>query len=220
MFLFGRNASGISGFARSMLETLESRRLLSGNVTAVFDAGSNTIVVRGDNKANDILIAPGISTGYLINGRNGTTINGAATADVGPGSVNNFDIETGNGDDVVEFAEGLGGAARYVVGNLDIGTGNGGDSVKLILRSTGNTDINTGNGGDEVSMQGSVVEGNLNIDTGNGADSIAFASHPFGDVTVQGSTTIDGGRGPDVLTGSAFLHTTGTQTILDVETVS
>ena len=220
MFQFGRSASGTSGFARSMLETLERRRLLSGNVTAVFDAGSNTVVVRGDNKANDILIAPDLGTGYIIKGRNGTTINGAPSADVGNGAINNFNIETGNGDDVVEFGEGFGGSTRYVVGNLDIGTGNGGDSVKLILRTTGNLDINTGNGGDDVSMKGSQVQGNLSIDTGNGADSIAFGAHLFGEVFVDGTTSIDGGHGPDVLTGLAQLHTTGTQVIDDIESIS
>lgn len=198
-----------------ILETLEGRRLLSGNVTAVYNPLTATVVVKGDNKSNDIIISPGNSFAYTITGRDGTKVNGLPSVDVVVPGISNFSVDTGNGEDVVELN-------GYVVNNAVITTGNGEDSVIVANAEVdSNLTIDTGNGGDKVAIAGIIVFGNLDIDTGNGPDSIDFGTVGgfFVDVTVGGNTKIDGGNGPDILTDIAQLHTLGTQTIVGVESI-
>jgi hypothetical protein len=203
-----------------MVERLEGRRLLSGNVTVVLDPATFTLVVHGDNKSNDIVIPPFGDISYTIVGRNGTTVNGAAFADLYTGdAVPNFAIDMGNGEDVVELGENPPGR-RYIVNDLVIRTGNGSDTVKVDATVDGNLDIDTGNGDDHVELIGAWVFGNLKINTGNGDDSITLDYGDFGENRVGGNSSMDGGRGQDVLTGIGTLYTDGTQTIVDVETVA
>jgi hypothetical protein len=199
------------------LESLESRRLLAGNVTAVFDAATNTFVIKGDNQSNDILFAPGSDQAYTITGRHGTTVNGHASVDLpGAGGTKTLVVDMGNGDDVVEMA-------GYSFTRASIVTGNGNDSVSTNgeIFSKG-LDIDTGNGNDTVKLVGTLIaDGDLNIKTGNGDDSVALGrDNSDFPVSVDGNTKIDGGRGDDVLTNLAILYTAGTRTILGFESIS
>jgi hypothetical protein len=199
------------------LESLETRRLLAGNVTAFLNAATSTLVIRGDNKSNDIIINPGAtSNGYNITGRHGTTVNGRPSAFVDTGgNIENLSIDMGNGDDVVDIL-------AYAFDHGSIVTGNGDDTVGLDLDAfASGLDIDTGNGNDSVRLIDDQITGDLNINTGNGNDSVAFAHQVTSPgVTVSGNTHINGGRGNDVLTDLADLQTAGTQSITGIESIS
>ena len=193
------------------LESLEGRRLLSGNVTAVYDTSAGALVVHGDNKSNDIQIVQS-AFGFVVTGVNGTKVNGsAAPQDVGA-PTGNLICQMGNGDDSVEFADSI-------ANNVSFGMDNGKDS--LIVRNVllNDLDIDTGNGDDTVTMDLGLILGNLNVQTGNSPDSIVIGSSGFG-VVVLGNATIDGGAGPDKLVGDSLLAVTGTRSIVGVESVS
>src|SRR5215475_4050679 len=90
---------------RSVIETLEGRQLLSGNVSVSYDAATNTVNIVGDNKSNDIVVTGLFNGTYNIKGANGTTVNGGAEANIPAAGAlgSNFDVSLGNGDDSVEF---------------------------------------------------------------------------------------------------------------------
>ena len=58
------------------LQSLESRRMLAGNVTAALDEFGETLVITGDNKANQFIVVAG-SNDTTVTGLNGTKVNGA-----------------------------------------------------------------------------------------------------------------------------------------------
>src|SRR5262245_20129798 len=94
----------------ALLETLEERRLFSGNVTVAYNAPTDTILVVGDIKPNEIQISqPGTGKKYVIAGLNGTTVNGAAawTVPAGPGGYSGFSVGLGAGNDSVIFDGGI-----------------------------------------------------------------------------------------------------------------
>ena len=57
------------------LESLETRALLSGNVSAVFDQATSEIVIKGDTNNNAIVITQNSDGTVTVAGTNGTTIN-------------------------------------------------------------------------------------------------------------------------------------------------
>ena len=111
--------------ANSMFESLESRRLLSGNV-AVTVAGSpgdtiGTITINGDNKSNQIVITNNFD-GYFITGQTGTTVNGQPSVFIDTGGhARNLAVSMGNGDDsVTDSADS---------NSVSIDGGNGNDTI-------------------------------------------------------------------------------------------
>jgi hypothetical protein len=163
-------------------ETLENRRLLSGNVTAVFDG--TTLIIKGDNKANQIEINGSGTPGYNIFTSGGTTVNGqSGTVFVPTGGEAPISIDMGNGEDVVRVSS-------VFTKDLSIATGNGDDLVVLSGAGVhGNLDVNTGNGDDAVDI-GSLsapVTGSAHFDGGHGFDSLTHASRIF----AGGGTTFD-----------------------------
>ena len=201
----------VRGNGHGMVEALETRRLLAGNVTAVLDGG--TLVITGDNKSNDVLVVMDANTHVVA--VPGTTVNGG-TANVDFGGLPDLAISTGNGEDTVDVVDPLDQ-------NISINTGNGQDSVSVRTvnfdSSTDDLTINTGNGNDSVLLQDSLanvldIHGDLNINTGNGSDDITFV----GVVGVFGDATIDGGHGPDTLNDDGLLFVLGTRTDLNIET--
>jgi hypothetical protein len=77
-------------------------------------------------------------------------------------------VDTGSGDDRVEFF--LGGST----GNIDILTGNNKDSVKLQALQASNINVDTAGGDDSVDLAGGIVAAALNIKTGTENDSVNF----------------------------------------------
>src|SRR5437867_2568423 len=105
----------------SMFESLESRRLLAGNVTA---ADNGTLVsILGDNKSNQVALSLNAAmTGYVVTGLNGTTVNGAAFAFLNTsGLARNIAVSLGNGDDVFRWEDV---PSQFNGVNLDISMGN------------------------------------------------------------------------------------------------
>src|SRR5262245_35412351 len=152
-----------------MLESLESRRLLAGNVTVTLAAGLATIT--GDNKSNQLEIVFDANTFDLsVGGLSGTTVNGGtAPVSIGIAGVKG---ETGNGDDLVKVHSINGGTVIFIIDVPDGGsieTGNGADVVAMDRLAFSDTNISTGNGADVVHLS-NVAGNNLNVDTGNGAD--------------------------------------------------
>jgi hypothetical protein len=194
---------------QAMLESLENRRLLAGNVTAALVGG--TLVITGDNKANDFQVIAGFSDTTVV-GLNGTRINGNGPAVFG--GFPDLRIDTGNGDDKVDLIDiyGFGGQ------DANVATGNGQDTVIIralaIDSSIGTLNIDTGNGDDLVDISNTTL-GDANIRLGNGDDTLKLS----GDIVFVGTVVADGGHGNDTLDQSGVTSFSGTPgTPLNFET--
>ena len=218
-----------------LIETMEARQLLAGNVTAGIVGG--VLVVVGDNKANELVIASHPNSTTTVTPAAGTTVNGGAGAatfaalppisvDLGNGddivtlvdlNFQNVTVATGNGNDRV--LGDTAGNPPNIFNRLHIDTGNGNDLVHLGGATGVATDltIHTGNGDDRVELVDAVgVGGNINVDTGNGDDAVRLE----GVIVVGGNLTVNGGRGFDVLDRSgASIGVGGTVTFIDIESV-
>ena len=150
-------------------ETLENRRLLSGNVTAVFDG--TTLIIKGDNKSNQIIV--GGSNTYFIDPSGGTTVNGqSGEVSIPIGKIVPVSVDMGNGDDYVELGS-------IYTKDVSIAMGNGDDSVYLDgVAATGNLDVNTGNGDDSVAIGtlSAFASGSAHFNGGHGDDSLTGTS--------------------------------------------
>jgi hypothetical protein len=169
------------------LEALESRKLLSGNVTVTADT-TLTATLTGDNKPNEIAITLlSNNQGYLLTGLRGTTLNGLPAVSIPTTSAFNFNIDMGNGNDsVVFFGTSLGAQ------NINLATGNGRDKVVIDGPTIfGNLTIASGNGRDRISVVNAHITGNLTIGGGNGNDSVIVAPT----TKVDGTSNISGGKG-------------------------
>ena len=200
---------GLLGGFRSPA-ALESRTLLAGNVTAQLVRGNLHLV--GDAAANDIKIAE-TAAGIVVQGLNGTTINGAATdfvafavALTSTGSIN---ASLGAGNDKMQVDDVTldrhlvvnGGSGNDQLGltNADIlggvwFTGGAGHETLYAENSTidGSLIARLGEGDDLVSLTASEVKHNLVVVGGNGADRLALD-----DSTVGRSLVAHMGRGAD-----------------------
>jgi hypothetical protein len=181
-----------------LLEQLESRRLLAGNVTVTVVGGALNVI--GDNKSNQIDLEAGTAfAGYTVTGLNGTKVNGGTTpvfALVPP--PNPLTIDLGNGDDSVRLHPAPQVTFDAVLVNID--TGNGSDSVTVEDYACEDMTIDTGNGGDDVHLTNVFVFHNLHVDLGNGSDSLTVA----GALEVDNDLALRGGNGPDVLDASGL----------------
>jgi hypothetical protein len=228
-----RSATSDRGSSK-VIEAMETRQLLAGNVTAGIVGG--VLVVQGDNKSNTIVIQSFSDVTTKVIPAPGTTVNGngaatfvgwpAITVDLGNGDdsvtfvdlvFQSVNVTTGNGNDRVIGA--IDGFPPNIFGHLTIDTGNGDDHVHL-GGDTGvaaDMNIDTGNGADVVEVVDNTgVGGNINIETGNGPDIVRLA----GTFSIGGNLKVDGGRGPDVLDrGGAGFSIGGTVTFIDIETL-
>jgi hypothetical protein len=173
-------------------ETLENRRLLSGNVTAVFDG--TTLIIKGDNKSNQIEIFGSGTPGYNIATSGGTTVNG----------------QSGTVDDPVFIATGG-------IVPISIDMGNGDDEVRVSSVFTKDLSIATGNGDDLVVLSGVGVTGNLDVNTGNGDDTVDIGGLS---VFASGSAHFNGGHGFDSLTNASRVRATGGSSFDNIESLS
>lgn len=194
------------------IETLESRALLAGNVTASVSKG--TLVIRGDAAANEIIISQLTTAGgYRITpvAGSGTTINSNANA-VDLLNVVRFDIKMLGGDDQV----GIGNDAALVGSMLDALADypNEGDEQQAsIVAQDGNNDpenpeILTFLGGDDddgfdienpeftsqqLAQLPTRVTGMTTIDLGDGNDSLVYMIRSTSNIQVEG------GKGDDAV---------------------
>jgi hypothetical protein len=232
-------------FRRLMLESLETRRVLAGNVTATIQGDELRIV--GDNDANWVQIhqipgADGTGRTFVIEGKafagnydaqgqpvsDGamTKINGGTQAVVRTTSQDVARCFMGMGNDVVEIGtDAATGNAR----TLAVATGDGrdfvhiqhfnvyGDAQPLVVFTGDENDFVT----DTVQLEAvKVIRQGLEITTGSGADHVQLQN-----VTVAGYTEINLGKGPDTvvadgLSSDSALIRGGDSTHRDVVTLS
>lgn len=176
-----------------VFETLEERRLLSGDVSAVLNG--TTLVLKGNKASNQIEITgdvTGVSVDALASDAfTPTTINGVAGPAVFVG-VTDVIFKSKKGNNYVS-ADTL-----TLTGNLSIQTNKGFDIVDLIdVTIGGNTTVKTGKNSDTILVAGtSAFTGNLKIGAGGGNDHTQIHGEGGGDiVTVAGNTMITLGSG-------------------------
>lgn len=197
------------------LETLESRNLMAGNVTASLVGG--VLSVQGDALGNSVQVQEVQPNQFrVVSIDNGaTTVNGTTLVDL-YGTVNRVEINMGGGDDFVRVFN------FPSITRLDVHTGEGNDLVKLQgVHVSGPALINgLYNPSTSATLtQPKTVEvvdssfGNLAVYTGNGRDVITldsvqtrstldlYAADEYNQITVSGSQ-VGGGL---YMTGGAHL---------------
>jgi hypothetical protein len=179
--------------AVSFIETLEGRRLLSGDITVVYDNGVLTIT--GSSKDDTFRVSTDTAGLTTVTPTLGTLLNGDA-APLSFSRVDSVIANTGNGDDYIEI-EG------FDVQDLIVDTGNGKDTVDIKTSYFFTLDIDTGGGVDTILMNGTFGIGNIaSIDGGEGKDFISVV----GEITeIKQTFTISGGNGSDVADISGLL---------------
>jgi hypothetical protein len=189
------------------IESLESRRMLAGNVTVVI-GGLTTLT--GDSRDNSVSIVFGVG-GYTITGLNGTTVNKSPSVLV-PATLN-FRAEMGGGHDSIEVVDPTGTVLDLHMGggddivnihdgesrNILIEAGNGNDQV-IISKETlpaalgAGVLIDTGSGNDLVRLKAFNVGGSLEVFTGGGDDIVELLSDAGVGVSATTTCTFDGGK--------------------------
>jgi hypothetical protein len=227
---------------RLLVERLEDRHLMAGNVTA--NVSNHALVVWGDDAANGVVLTydsttqkygvAGSDTGGAPTTVNGQDTSGGAALFAG---VNHVYVGLNGGDDQLQV--GSAEAVDFVLRQwLSIDMGDGDD--KVILGSAGNAaggaapvavdlrigtsvNVNLGAGNDEVDLANMDVGLNLNVFAGDGDDKVDFdteftpagATAPqFFPVRVHGGSTLSLGGGADELKMNHFA-VLGSLTILD-----
>jgi VCBS repeat-containing protein len=182
-----------------MLEPLESRVVLDGNVHAFMRGG--TLHVEGDSAANQITIEQSSMHSLTISSRDGsTTINGQADARTFGGIRHDVHISMGSGDDVVEIT-GTADDAVTISDRLFIDTGAGADQVLLTEVHAIGLHVHTGSGDDTINVGNDAAEGGLVVTkeavilTGSGHDDARIANSLF-----KRSLTLDMGGNNDQAT--------------------
>ena len=157
---------------RSSYDSLETRRLLAGDVRVIPSEGS--LFVRGDNEANQIEItsADDAQGSIRITGIDGTTVNGQSeflvtgeAAQVFQG----FRVNMGRGDDVLKIDGVTSGGRTIIYGSA------GDDAIGLDDVTVGTATIQTFTGDDIVSLDNVIATGVLRILTLDGNDSVGIS---------------------------------------------
>jgi large repetitive protein len=150
-------------------ETLETRRVLAGNVFATVAGG--VMKIEGDRLDNRITITAGpnpfefIVTG-LTTGGAPTQVNGVANAAV---------------------------TLRFVTKGLKADLGNGNNTLTVNgITITGKVTLETGSGIDAVTVNNVLFKKDLKIETGKNEDDITIANS-----TIRGTAKINSGKGSD-----------------------
>jgi hypothetical protein len=177
-----RTARPDAGGYGPSLETLEARRLLSGNVAAAVVDGS--LFLTGDSCSNDLVVDQvGLNVDQLriSSGSNTTWINGQADAVILDGFTSDAWFDMGCGNDALSISAEL-------PGELTIETGWGRDAVALLgLVAPGNVAIDTGACSDEVLLASVGIGGNVDVTgtCGNDLLEVTDDSGIGGDLTVE-----------------------------------
>lgn len=180
--------SAASRFRRLGFESLETRNLLAGDVTAAVIDGD--LVLTGDAGDNVILIRPGANPGEIqLIGVRDTTINGDPRSAVVLGMTDDILANMGGGND------------RFVVtrlqapSDLKVELGGGDNRVKLDrIDLPGSVHIDGGDDKDGILIRGASVGDELNVDLGDGENHFTMLNSG-----VDGETEILGGAQRDRL---------------------
>lgn len=193
---------------RPVVESLESRLALAGNVTA-FAAGPN-LYLYGDALDNELRIT-GTALGALTITGVGTSVNGTANGTLNVTGIWNIVADMGNGNDTARFLTAdINGLLRYNGGNgndnLFFGEGNNG------FNSFGSVQALMGAGNDEVSVNDDEFTAFYSFTATNGEGNNTTDLDPFVELFL-GVTTITGGSGSDFVDIGDVLVTTGFITV-------
>lgn len=181
---------------RVRYESLENRQLLAGDV-AVFHAADNILYVRGDAASNQIEIRGTDSGAIVVEGLNGTRINGQSRMRLANNgnTLNGLRVRLEGGDDLL-FVEELRIRQTAVVQG-----GAGSDTIGFDEVRLGQDLTIMGEGGDDAVALDEVSLRNLVVMGDDGNDLIGLD-----EVDVRGTTTIRGGVGNDRLAIDESLH--------------
>jgi hypothetical protein len=149
------------------VESLETRTVLAGNVTAVLQKGS--LVVTGDAADNGITITQLENGNFQVVGDGTTTVNGQSlgTPAVVSGATKNVKVDMKAGNDTVALT-GL-----DVRQNLLVDGGSGNDSITLIdVDVRFNTVLRGGSGADSITAAGVDAGSTLLVNGGNDVNTI------------------------------------------------
>jgi hypothetical protein len=194
------------------IESLEFRKLLSGNVTVTADANLNAQIV-GDKGNNQIVITLNSGGGYLITGLKGTKVNGSPAVSINTQSAMNITVNLGAGNDRITFDGSAASGGAFATQALSVDTGKGNDIVTVSgTTHFGSVALSTGDGNDSVVLDSIHVTNDLSILTGKGNDAVAIATA----TQVDGNASIDAGAGKNRLSGTTSLNVTGNTTIAGV----
>ena len=188
-------------------ESLESRRLLAGDVT-VFARGDD-VIVRGDNADNSISIFVASSNQIRIRGVAGTTVNGSSETTVR--LEDDLRIDLRNGANTIVLGDT--GSSLSLPDDLIVRFGRDGSTISgridvagdVSISSSGRLSVNlSGQMGDDVRVvsrgeasilfEDSIIDGDLRILTRAGDDRVELIGLTVGDDVV-----INTGAGSDVI---------------------
>lgn len=166
-----------------------SRAVAAGDVAAEIDK-SGALRLTGDDLPNDVQVDRDPWTReFVVRGRNGTTVNGAA--EWRAASARSVRVEMGAGDDVVALA------AFRVAGGMVADLGDGNDTLSLMAVRLGGRAVVTGGAGDDaVKFEGGCdLRGGAAVTTSDGADLVriadSYAWRPVRIVTGNGDDAVE-----------------------------
>jgi hypothetical protein len=189
----------MSKFRSLAIESLENRELMAGNVTVKVPSGN--FLLTGDAAANSVTVTQPQPGHLLVQGTNGTTVNGKASVDVAFNGDATFNLAggadrltIGNAEADVNFHDNLtinGGAGidkvamQRVLGlslTANLGAAKDVAADSLLMRQCNlnlNATITTGGGTDRVTLLNSQIFGTTVIDTGAGTDAVSLSNSEF-----------------------------------------
>lgn len=221
--------------AAPLLERLEDRALLSGNVVGAVANG--TLTLTGDAGDNDIVIdQAGLSSQQFRVTGSGTTVNGAPSAIFNVVSKDvKIDLKGGNdtvvfnsvalpGDLTVKGGDGDNAVslqASTVARHVTVRNGVGADSFTMAggSRVDRNVTIINGSGGSNTLLDDSVILWDLNLRAAGGSDSLTMAHeslvnrHLRASYGADGSSTVVDDSG---ITGRLTINASGALDTVDV----
>ena len=209
-----RHTRQVCSATRSVLEPLETRRLLSGTVTAAFNS-AGVLIIQGDGAPNAIEVHLQRTVGYTITATDGNTTILSSAPGATPvtdgvfipplsGPLTPGSVLLGGGDDIVTLS------GDFAFHDFAIDTGSGNDQVFANgSQGAGTFSVKTGNGDDAVTLTADAFLTHSNVDTGNGNDVLTLAGYS----TFQGTHTYTTGGGNDLVIVDAYDPFIGTHTI-------
>src|SRR5436305_10582023 len=148
-----------TGGRKCKFESLETRRMFAGDVTAEVHGG--TAEIEGDFFSNAVVITPGANPNEVVvtgvNDSNGlaTNVNGLPNGSITlPGVIHGLEVKMGFGNDDLTMTN------LTINGAVSIDTGVGVDSVTItggLYKS--DLEINTGRGMDMVTLTNTTIRG-------------------------------------------------------------
>jgi len=176
-------------------EYLETRTLLTGNLTA--NLGGSTLKITGDGGNHEIRIVGSAEGELTLTGINNTSINTINNGSENFSNVKNISIDFGGGHCTVRFI------TTEITGKLIVKAEGGNDKILFGEGNDGRNSFGTflsllGSGNNEVSVNDDTlsIPGTVKIVNGNGNNTVDLDP----DVLLElGKTTIIGGSGSDFI---------------------